>query len=159
MRSLMCVGIVSLVLAAGCSTEGVPLTDVERQALATSVDSATRAFEQAQRALDPQQVLAHLAVDFYMYNDGVRVGRDETVTQIEQTLTTLRHLEPGFRDIEVMVLGRDGAVASFTFHDSLVDATGMTMRFRGVTTLVWERRDLDWLITYADSDHYTDSLP
>jgi hypothetical protein len=59
----------------------------------------------------------------------------------------------------VIVLGRDGAVASFTFHDSIVDGSGATMRFRGATTLVWERHGVDWLISYADADHYAGSLP
>jgi hypothetical protein len=28
------------------------------------------------------------------------------------------------------------------------------LSFTGPTTLVWARRDTDWLIVYADSDHY-----
>ena len=159
MQLLTAVSLVTLVLSLACGGVGAPLTDAERQVIAASVDSATRAFESAQRALDAERVVAHLATDFFMYVDGRRVVYDSTVAQIRQTFRTFRHLEPGFADLEVIVLGRDGAVVSFTFRDSIVDASGATLRFRGPTTLVWERRGPDWLITYADADHYVDSLP
>jgi len=154
MREFVFAGLVSLGAVAACGSSDRPLTDAERLIIAASVDSATRAFENAQAALDPKQVVGHLAQDFYMYNDGVRRGRDETVSQIEETLPTFQHLDPGFGGIDVIVLGRDGAIASFTFRDSIVDGSGATLRFRGATTLVWERRGVDWLITYADADHY-----
>ena len=153
------VSVLTLVLAWACGGAGAPLTDAERQAIAASVDSATRAFEAAQRALDAERVVSHLAPDFYMYTDGRRVVYDSTVAQIRQTIPTLQHLEPGFADIEVIVLGRDGAVVSFTFRDSIVDASGTTFGFRGPTTLVWERRGTDWLIKYADADHYVKENP
>lgn len=154
MRPKHLLGLGALTLAA-CSPAEIPsLTDAERQAIALSVDSATRAFEEAERALDAERVVAHIAPDFYMYNDGVRVGYEPTVQMIRQNFVTLRHMEPGFADIEIKVLGRDAALATFTFRDSLVDATGASFSFRGPTSLIWERRGADWLITYADADHY-----
>ena len=42
------VSVLTLVLAWACGGAGAPLTDAERQAIAASVDSATRAFEAAQ---------------------------------------------------------------------------------------------------------------
>ena len=160
MRPTHSIGLVALALTAACGpAEPVPMSDAERQAIATSVDSATRAFEDAERALDAERVVAHIAPDFYMYNDGVRVGFEPTVQMIRQNFATLQHMEPGFADIEIKVLGRDAALATFTFRDSLVDATGATFSFRGPTTLVWERRGTDWLITYADADHYPVAVP
>lgn len=159
MRAFISTSLVSLGAVVACAPSDNSVTEAERVAIEASVDSATRAFEEAQRSLNPALVIKHLALDFYMYNDGVRVGRDAAVNEIQQTLPSFRYLDPGFEDIEVMVLGHDGAVASFTFHDSIVDGSGATMGFRGATTLVWERRDVDWLITYADADHYARSLP
>jgi hypothetical protein len=156
MRAFISTSLVSLGAVVACARSGNSLTEAERVAIEASVDSATRAFEEAQRSLNPALVVKHLARDFHMYNDGVRVGRDATVNQIRQTLPSFQYLDPGFEDIEVMVLGH---VTSFTFHDSIVDGSGATMGFRGATTLVWERRDADWLITYADADHYARSLP
>ena len=155
MRPTHSIGLVALTLAAACGpAEPVTLTDAERQVIAASVDSATRAFEDAERTRDAERVLAHIASDFYMYNDGVRVGYDLTVQMIRQNFATLQHMEPGFADIEVKVLGRDAALATFTFRDSVVDASGTVFTLRGPTTLIWERRGTDWLITYADADHY-----
>jgi ketosteroid isomerase-like protein len=99
-------------------------------------------------------VIAHLAPEFYMYGDGIRVEYSDVVAGIRSSFATLRHFEPGWDGLEVIVLGRDGAVATFTFHDSIVDASGEIHQAKGPTTLVWERRGDRWLITYADADHY-----
>ena len=72
---------------------------------------------------------------------------------------TLRSFEPGFADLEVMVLGPDAAAVSFTFHDVIVTAENDTLLSQGPTTLVWVRRGADWLIRFADADHYPASLP
>jgi len=155
MRSshLLALGVVAFASACG-PAQPVPLTDTERQAVAAIVDSATHAFEDAERALDAEAALAHIAPDFYMYNDGVRIGYDPTVQMIRQNFGTLQHLDPGFANLEIKVLGWDAALATFTFRDSIVDGTGSSFSFRGSTTLLWERRGTDWLITYADADHY-----
>jgi ketosteroid isomerase-like protein len=154
------IALLSLALATACGTaEPIPLTEAERQAIASSVDSATRAFEDAERDLDAGRVVAHIAPDFYMYNDGVRVGYEPTVQMIRQNFMTLQHMEPGFANIEIRVLGRDAALATFTFRDSIVDGTGASFSFRGPTSLIWERRGTDWLITYADADHYPVAVP
>jgi ketosteroid isomerase-like protein len=163
MKTLGPVLLVGLLLASACDAGRAPesqsaqLNEAERQAVAASVDSATRAFEDAERMRDPERAIAHLAPEFYMYVDGVRSGYDSVVAGIRRTLGTLQKFEPGFEDIEVMVLGRDAAVSTFTFHDVITTAEGDTQRFRGPTTLVWERRGTDWLIIYADADHYPDS--
>lgn len=141
------------VLVVGCQTTA-PLSDADRQGIATSIDSATRAFEAAERARDPERVIAHLAPEFYMYVDGVRTGYDVVVAGIRSTIGTFVHFEPGFADLEVLVLGRSAGLASFTFHDSIVTETGDLLRATGPTSLIWERRGVDWLITYADADHY-----
>jgi ketosteroid isomerase-like protein len=138
---------------------GSPIGEPERGAITTSVDSATAAFAAAQRARDSQRAIAHLAPDFYMYVDGRRSGYDSVVAGMRRTFGTLRHLEPGFADVQVKVLGRDAAVVSLTFRDSMVTVDGREMGFRGATTLVWERRGADWLITYADADHHPVESP
>lgn len=113
-----------------CGDASGALTDAERQAIAASVDSATRAFEAAQRARDVERVIAHLAPEFYMYNDGVRADYASAVASIRRSLGSFRHFEPGFENLEVRVLGSHGAVVSFTFQDSIIDNTGQLLRFR-----------------------------
>jgi ketosteroid isomerase-like protein len=159
MRTAQFIGIGVVVFACACDSPNTALSDEERTTIAASVDSAMQTFQEAERSLDVERVIDHMAPDFYMYNDGVRVDYSSTTAQMRQFMTTLQHFEPGFANIEIKVLGRDGAVVSFTFRDSVVDGSGATMQFRGPTTMVWERRGLDWLITYVDADHYVEQLP
>ena len=143
-----------LVMAAACSSTGESLSEAERGVIEASVDSATRAFQAAERARDAERTIAHLAPAFYMYNDGVRSGYDSVVASIRATMGTFQHFEPEWRDLAVRVLGPDAALVTFVFRDSIVLASGETLQLTGPTTLVWARRGADWLIVYADADHY-----
>ncbi|MDH3495523.1 MAG: nuclear transport factor 2 family protein [Gemmatimonadota bacterium] len=147
-------GVALIALALACAGTPVPANDAERQAVRTSVDSATRALAAAERALDIERTIAHLAPEFYMYNDGVRTGYDSAVASIRRSLPAFASFAPVWTNLEVLVLSREAAVATFTFRDSIVMRTGDVLRLWGPTTLVWERRGRDWLITYADADHY-----
>jgi len=140
--------------SSACQPSGADLTSAERRVIAASVDSATRSFQAAERERDADRILGHLAPNFYMYGDGVRVGYDSTVANIRRTMPTFKVFEPEWSGIEVTVLGRNGAVVSFTFQDLIVTETGDTLQFQGPTTLVWQRHGNDWLIAYADADHY-----
>jgi hypothetical protein len=144
-----------LALATACTAGGRAMSEARRAAVAMAVDSATRSFEAAQRALDAERTVAHLAPEFYMYNDGVRIAYDSVVTSISNTMDSFRHHEPGFADLAVLVLGEDAALSSFTFNDSIVTVEGEILRFTGPTTLAWQRRGADWLVVYADADHYS----
>ncbi len=143
-----------LTVSAACSSASGTLSEADRTAIAAEVDSATRAFQAAERARDPERTIAHLAPDFSMYNDGVRTSYDAVVESISATMGTFQHFEPRWSDLIVRVLGPNAAVVSFTFRDSIVTESGDILRFTGPTTLVWERRGTDWLIVFADADPY-----
>ena len=140
--------------SAACSSGSRTLSEADRTAIAAAVDSATLAFQAAERARDPERTIAHLAPDFSMYNDGVRSSYDSVVVSIRATMGTLQHFEPQWTDLVVRVLGPNAAVVSFTFRDSIVTESGDLLQFTGPTTLVWERQGTDWLIVFADADHY-----
>ena len=125
----------------------------DHQHIVATVDSLTRAFEQAERDRQPGRVVSFLATDFYMYADGVRANYGEVVTGIHD-ISTFQHFEPGWDLLEVHALGPDAALVSFTFRDSIIAASGEVLLARGATTLIWERRDGKWLVVYADADHY-----
>lgn len=145
-----------VVMSAACGGESA-MTGAERAVIIGSVDSATRAFLAAELARDPGRILAHIAPDFYMYNDGGRAEYAVIASQIREMFPTLQRFESVWEDIEVTPLGRNHALVSLTFRDRVVDASGNVLRVRGPTTLVWERRADGWLIIYADADHYPDS--
>jgi len=146
-------------LAVGCSPPAGQFGAADRRAVAAAVDSATRAFEAAERAQDADATIAHLASDFYMYNDGVRLPYDSVVVSVRRTMGSFRAFEPRFDNLEVRVLGPDAALATFTFRDSIVTRDGDLLQLTGPTTLLWQRRDAQWLISYADADHYPVSPP
>lgn len=129
------------------------LTAADEQLIVATVDSLTRAFEQAERDRQPGRVLSFLAPDFYMYADGVRANYGEVVTGIHE-ISTFQHFEPGWEQLEVRALGPDAGMVSFTFRDSIVTGSGDVLLARGATTLVWERRNGEWRVVYADADHY-----
>ena len=140
-------------MVTGCSSTP-PLTEAERIEIGASVDSATRSFQESERARDAERIIGHLAPDFYIYVDGVRTTYAESSEMIRQAMPTLSTFEPTWDNLEILVLGRDAAVVSFVFHDSLVTVDGDVTVTTGPTTLVWERRGDDWLVVYADADHY-----
>lgn len=146
---------VGALLVAACqqpAPEGA-LTAAEWQLIAASVDSVTRAFEQAERDRDPERVLTFIAPDFYMYVDGVRADYETTVPGI-RGIASFLHFEPGWENVEVRVLGPEAALVSFAFRDSIITESGELLLARGATTLIWERRDGEWRVVYADADHY-----
>jgi hypothetical protein len=145
-------------LVIGCSA-GSTLSDSERAGLAESVEHAVTDFQNAQRRLNAEQAVGHLAPSFYMYIDGMRQDYETTVGQIRTTMSTLRHFATEWSNVEVTVLGRDAATVSLVFRDSIVDASGETTMLRGVSTLVWRRDGSAWKIVYADADHYPISSP
>jgi ketosteroid isomerase-like protein len=123
-------------------------------AVVRSVDSATRAFQEAERSLDPERIIEFLAPEFYMYSDGVRQDYETTAAQIRANMPSFQYFEPEWTDLEVTVLGPDGAVVSLQFRDSIVDGSGNLIQMQGPTTLAWRRIGSAWRIVYADADHY-----
>jgi ketosteroid isomerase-like protein len=115
------------------------------------------AFLDAQRRRDPEAILAFLAPEFYMYVDGARSDYETVAAQIRATMPSLQKLETTWSDVEVTVLARDHALVSLVFRDAVTDGAGSTTRLRGPTTLVWRLHQGNWVILYADADHYPDT--
>ena len=130
------------------------MSEAERRTIVAEVTAATRAFEEAEKALDVGSLLVHLSTDFYMYQDGQRVEYPAIVEQIQTTLPTLQRFDTEFRDVQVHVLGPRGALVSLEFRDAVTDATGATTRQRGATTFGWRREGDAWRMVYAHADHY-----
>jgi hypothetical protein len=89
-----------------------------------------------------------------MLVDGVRQEYDAVAAASRDFMGTLRLFHTEWTDLHIAPLGPAAAVASFQFRDSLVTRTGDLIRSRGPTTFVWERRNGEWRIRFADSDHY-----
>jgi hypothetical protein len=151
LRTFVMSGLALAIASCGIDPDAAPPDD---RSIAAAVDSATRAFQEAERSLDPERIVAYLSPEFYMYSDGVRQDYETTVSQIRTNMPSFQHFEPVWTDVEVTVLGSNGALVSLLFRDSIVDGAGNLIQMRGPTTLGWRRIDGDWRIVYADADHY-----
>jgi len=112
MRTAQLIGIGVVIFACACDSQDAALSDEERTTIAASVDSAMQTFQEAERSLDVERVIGHMAPDFYMYNDGVRVDYSATTTQMRQFMSTLQHFEPGFANVDIKVLGQSRTITS-----------------------------------------------
>jgi ketosteroid isomerase-like protein len=149
---------VAIVLV-GCGQRRVAMDDMQRKQVATSVERAMHSFEQAERARDAEALIAHFAAvpEFHIYSDGTRLSYDEMASYIRSTFPTLRSIEGGFVDLNVMVLAPDAALAAGTFREGTTDASGKTTRVRGAASWLWRQIDGRWLIVYGHADHYPDA--
>lgn len=130
------------------------LTVNHSTAVTAELHATLDAFLAAERARDVDALLAFLAPDFHMFQDGVRVDHDATVAQMRATLPTLQAFRPRFDDVQVIPLTRDWALSSLVFHDELVAADGTELAMWGPSTMLWRRDDGRWRLVFADSDHY-----
>ena len=93
-----------------------------------------------------------------MYNDGVRLSRDEIVGGVMSAFPTLRSLEGGFSGLQIHVLAADAALATALFEETITTQDGTVVRQRGAATWLWRERDGSWRIVYGHVDHYPVSV-
>ncbi|MBK5096349.1 MAG: amidohydrolase family protein [Gemmatimonadetes bacterium] len=130
-----------------------PEDDLSRVIL--EVEDAVWAFHAADTARNAEGVIDLLWPDFTMVADGTRLTYQEVAAGSREFMASLELFHTEWSDLEIMPLGGDAAVSSFTFRDSLVSKSGEVTRSTGPTTLVWQRRDGEWKILFADADHYS----
>ena len=103
----------SLAVAACVPADAPPFSDAERAEVVAAVDSAVRSFRQAEVDRDGERALAHLWPDFYMYADGVR-------SDYGSVRDNILCPETEWTEVEVVPLGRNSALSSFLFRDSII---------------------------------------
>lgn len=138
----------------GCHRVPREMTVADVATVRNAVIESLKSFETAERERDVDALLARIAPDFYMYQDGRRVDYASVVEQMKSTVPNLKRFEPSFENIEVIVLDRDTALVSMVFRDVITDANDITTRMWGPTTFLWKQIDDHWKMVYADSDHY-----
>jgi hypothetical protein len=136
---------------------GRDVQDREAAALARAaaeVTSAVSAFHAADTARSAEAVIGLLWPEFSIMADGHRQAYDEVVAGSRQFMATLELFHTEWTDLRVTPLTRDHAIASFQFRDSLRLTDGTLIRARGPTTFIWQRRNDEWRVLFADADHY-----
>jgi len=153
---IVLLGVVAFLV--GCGERPVAMDDTQRKRVAASVEDAMRSFEHAERARDAEALIAHFAAipEFHIYSDGTRLSYDDMTAYIRSTFPTLRSIEGGFVDLNVIVLAPDSALAAGTFREGTTDGSGKTTRVRGAASWLWRQINGRWLIVYGQADHHPD---
>ena len=123
-------------------------------ALIEEVKAQVQAFHAADTSLNADGVVALLWPEFTMLVDGNRTNYNDVKTGSKAFMATLETFHTEWDDLSIIPLGNDHAISSFLFTDSLVAKDGTITRAKGPNTFVWERRDGEWKVLYADADHY-----
>jgi hypothetical protein len=85
---------------------------------------------------------------------GHRVDLPQVVEGSREFMATLDLFFTVWSDLRIIPIGRNAALSSFVFRDSIVTRSGELIQNRGPTTFLWERRNGEWRVLYGDSDHY-----
>ena len=149
-----------LMLSVACSTAcsspsdqpvGSGTSDLAR--VAAEVEAAVWAFHAADTARDAEAVIRLLWPEYTMLVDGARRTYDEVASGSRGFMANLATFDTQWHDLQVTPLGRDAAIASFRFRDSIVTRAGEVTRSEGTTTFAWQRRGEEWRVLFADADH------
>jgi ketosteroid isomerase-like protein len=150
--------LVALALA-GCGYSGngestAPNQVFDSLAVSRDVRDAVAAFHHADTTRDAAAVAGLIWPEFSMLADGNRVDYQAAVAGAHAFLPTLRTFHTDWTDLEIMPLSPDLAISSFTFRDSIVTKSGDLTQKQGPNTFVWQRKNGEWRVLYADADHY-----
>jgi len=139
----------------------VAMDDTQRKHVGIAVGEAMHSFEQAERGRNAEALIAHFAhvPEFHIYSDGNRLSYDAMAAYVRETFPTLRAIDGGFVDLNVIVLAPDAALATGTFREATTDASGNTTRVRGAASWLWRQINGRWLIVYGHADHHQDAGP
>ena len=134
------------------------MDEAQRRQIAQSVEQALHSFEAAERALDADRLIRHFAAspDFHIYNDGLRLSYEVMTAGVRNAFPTLRSIEGGFNDIQVIVLAPDAAISTATFEETVTDRAGRSTRQHGAASWLWRQIDGEWRIVYGHIDHRSD---
>jgi len=134
----------------------IAMNESERRAIVESIRGAMRSFEDAERALDAERLIAHFAdvPDFHLHNDGACLSYEAMAAAVRASFPTLRSMEGGFSDIRILVLAADAALASARFQEAITDGTGSVTRQQGIASWLWRKLNGEWRIVYGHVGHY-----
>ena len=131
-----------------------PAASFDSADVVAEVEAAVWAFHAADTAKSAEGVIALLWPEYSMLGDGARLTYADAATGSREFMATLELFHTEWSDLEIIPLGRDAAISSFLFRDSIVTEAGELIRARGPTTFVWERRSGEWRLRFGDADHY-----
>jgi len=131
------------------------MESTEREAITAAVTARVRSFEAAERARDPEQLVAHYASvpEFHFYHDGRRASYDLMVAGVRKALPAVRSLDVTYADVEVSALGPEYALVSATFRRAIGLDGGAGIQQLGGVSWLWRKIEGQWLILHGHISH------
>jgi ketosteroid isomerase-like protein len=131
------------------------MESTEREVITAAVTARVRSFEAAERARDPEQLVAHYASvpEFHFYHDGRRASYDLMVAGVRKALPAVRSLDVTYADVEVSALGPEYALVSATFRRVIGLDGGASIQQLGGVSWLWRKIDGQWLIVHGHISH------
>ena len=136
------------------------MENTQREAIVTVVEGRVRSFEAAERARDPERLIAHLASvpEFHFYHDGRRATHALMAGGLRSALPAVRSLEVAYTDVQVSVLSTEYALVSATFRrETVIASTGAASQSQGGVSWLWRNIDERWLIVHGHISHPVDA--
>jgi ketosteroid isomerase-like protein len=127
---------------------------IDTAAITADIEARVRDFHRADTARDAEAMIALLWPDFTIRVDGNLQDYAQVAAGSREFMGSLALFHTDWSDLRVVPLSPDLAIASFQFRDSIMTSAGDLIRARGPTTFVWERRNGEWRVRFADADHY-----
>jgi hypothetical protein len=120
------------------------MESARREAIMAAVSARVRSFEAAERAQDPEQLLAHYASgpDCLFYHDGRRANHDVIAAGIRKALPGVRSLEVVYSDVGVTVSTalEQSSITKVASHGFGVTSTAGGSSFTGTSLTRWSLR-------------------
>jgi hypothetical protein len=108
--------------------------NTQREAIVTVVEGRMRSFEAAERARDPERLIAHFASvpEFHFSHDGRHATYALMSGSVRSALPAVRSLEVAYADVQVSVLSAEYALVSATFpRETVIASTGAASQSQG----------------------------
>jgi ketosteroid isomerase-like protein len=132
----------------------------QREAIVAAVEARVRSFEAAERARDPERLIAHFSSvpEFHFYHDGRRAPYAVMEAGVRKALPAVRSLEVVYSDVQVSVVSAEYALVSATFRrEMVIDGTGAVSQNQGAVSWLWRSIDGEWLIVHGHISHPLDA--
>jgi ketosteroid isomerase-like protein len=150
------VGVALLLLVDRPEGGAAVMEKAQQEAISAAVNARVRSFEAAERARDPEQLLAYYVSvpEFHFYHDGRRANYDVMAAGVRKALPAVRSLEVVYGDLQVSVLAADCALVSATFRrDLVINSSGAAIHQEGGVSWVWRNIGGKWLIVHGHISH------
>lgn len=148
-RATTSIAALSLLALAAC--QPAELSTSQRAAVAAQVTAVMDTAMAGINRLDPQPFLTLLEGNkVYAENGMIFPTHDSLVAQVQSIPTMFQSVDLRWTsNPEITVLGKDAAVLTSRFAESVVDSAGTAITLTGIWTGVLQRKDGKWAIVQA----------